>query len=43
MTMHKLLYRVDLVKLINEVTSDWVPKALEKDIDLGVNCQLQAA
>jgi two-component system sensor histidine kinase TctE len=33
--------RVDLVKLINEVTSDWVPKALDKDIDLGVKCELK--
>ena len=32
---------VDLVKLINEVTSDWVPKALDKDIDLGVKCELK--
>jgi len=32
---------IDLVPLINEVTSDWVPKALEKNIDLGVSCQLQ--
>lgn len=33
---------VDLVKLINEVTADWVPKALAKNIDLGVSCQLEA-
>lgn len=32
---------VDLVPLIHEVTADWVPKALEKNIDLGVSCQLQ--
>ncbi len=32
---------VDLVKLINDVTSDWVPKALEKNIDLGVKCELK--
>ncbi|MDZ4140512.1 MAG: sensor histidine kinase N-terminal domain-containing protein [Methylotenera sp.] len=32
--------RVDLIKLIHEVTSDWVPKALAKNIDLGVSCQL---
>lgn len=32
---------VDLVKLINEVTSDWVPKALDKGIDLGVKCELK--
>jgi two-component system sensor histidine kinase TctE len=32
---------VDLVKLINEVTSDWVPKALDKNIDLGIKCQLK--
>ena len=31
---------VDLVKLINEITADWVPKALDKSIDLGVNCGL---
>jgi two-component system sensor histidine kinase TctE len=33
---------VDLVKLMNEVTSDWVPKALDKSIDLGVKCELKA-
>lgn len=33
--------RVDLVELVNEVTASWVPKALEKNIDLGVSCQLQ--
>lgn len=32
---------VDLVKLINEVTADWVPRALEKNIDLGVKCDLK--
>jgi two-component system, OmpR family, sensor histidine kinase TctE len=32
---------VDLVKLINEVTSDWVPKALDKGVDLGVKCELK--
>lgn len=32
---------VDLVKLINEVTSDWVPRALDKNIDLGVKCDLE--
>jgi len=32
---------VDLVKLINEVTSDWVPKALDKNIDLGVKCEIK--
>jgi two-component system sensor histidine kinase TctE len=31
---------VDLIQLVNEVTADWVPKALEKAIDLGVNCSL---
>lgn len=31
---------LDLVSLIHEVTTDWVPKALEKNIDLGVSCQL---
>jgi two-component system sensor histidine kinase TctE len=31
---------VDLARLINEVTADWVPKALNKSIDLGVNCDL---
>jgi len=31
---------VDLVKLLTEVTSDWVPKALEKHIDLGLDCTL---
>lgn len=33
---------VDLVKLMNEVTSAWVPKALDKNIDLGVECGLKA-
>jgi two-component system sensor histidine kinase TctE len=32
---------VDLVKLVNEVTSDWVPKALDNGIDLGVKCELK--
>ncbi|MBC7698577.1 MAG: sensor histidine kinase N-terminal domain-containing protein [Bacteroidia bacterium] len=32
---------LDLVALMTEVTADWVPKALEKDIDLGVNCTLR--
>jgi two-component system sensor histidine kinase TctE len=32
---------IDLVKLIKEVTSDWVPKALEKNIDLGAKCELK--
>ncbi|MEI8363596.1 MAG: sensor histidine kinase N-terminal domain-containing protein [Betaproteobacteria bacterium] len=32
---------VDLVPLIHEVASDWVPSALEKNIDLGVSCKLQ--
>lgn len=31
---------VDLVRLIHEVTAEWVPKALEKSIDLGVKCDL---
>ncbi len=31
---------VDLVALVNEVAADWVPKALEKGIDLGLNCHL---
>ncbi|MBA3697013.1 MAG: sensor histidine kinase N-terminal domain-containing protein [Methylotenera sp.] len=31
---------VDLVKLFNEITADWVPKALDKAIDLGVSCDL---
>lgn len=35
------LVPVDLVKLVNEVTADWVPKALENHIDLGVDCLLQ--
>jgi two-component system sensor histidine kinase TctE len=34
----KTMLPVDLVPLINEVTADWVPKALEKNIDLGVSC-----
>jgi two-component system sensor histidine kinase TctE len=32
---------LDLVKLINEVTADWVPKALGKSIDLGIDCDLR--
>ncbi len=32
---------LDLVILMNDVTADWVPKALDKRIDLGVNCTLQ--
>jgi two-component system sensor histidine kinase TctE len=32
---------LDLVILMNEVTADWVPKALERHIDLGVSCALQ--
>ena len=32
---------LDLVVLMTEVTADWVPKALEKDIDLGVSCTLR--
>ncbi|HSI37531.1 MAG TPA: sensor histidine kinase N-terminal domain-containing protein [Methylotenera sp.] len=32
---------LDLVMLMNEVTAAWVPKALEKKIDLGVSCDLQ--
>jgi two-component system sensor histidine kinase TctE len=32
---------VDLVPLIHEVTAEWVPKALKKNIDLGVSCPLQ--
>lgn len=31
---------LDLVKLVHEVTSEWVPKALERNIDLGMFCQL---
>lgn len=32
---------VDIVPLIHEVTADWVPTALEKNIDLGVSCSLR--
>lgn len=32
---------VDLVRLIHDVTSSWVPKALDKNIDLGVKCELK--
>lgn len=35
------LLPVDLVVLIHEVTAEWVPKALEHNIDLGVSCTLQ--
>ncbi|MDP1765688.1 MAG: HAMP domain-containing sensor histidine kinase [Methylotenera sp.] len=37
----QLFISLDLVSLVNEVTSDWVPRALAKNIDLGVSCQLQ--
>ncbi len=32
---------VDLVKLVFEVTAEWVPKALAKAMDLGVHCNLK--
>ena len=32
---------IDIVPLIHEVTADWVPTALEKNIDLGVSCSLR--
>jgi len=32
--------RVDLVSLIHDVSSEWVPKALAKNIDLGISCHL---
>jgi two-component system sensor histidine kinase TctE len=32
---------IDIVPLIHEVTADWVPRALEKNIDLGVSCSLR--
>lgn len=32
---------LDFVKLVNEVTADWVPKALGKSIDLGIDCDLR--
>jgi len=32
---------VDLVQLIKEVTAEWVPKALDKNIDLGVSCSFR--
>ena len=32
---------VDLVLLIHDVSSEWVPKALAKNIDLGISCQLE--
>ncbi|OIR04610.1 sensor protein QseC [mine drainage metagenome] len=32
---------VDLVQLMTEVAVEWVPKALDKSIDLGVSCDLQ--
>ena len=31
---------VDLVQLIQEVTADWVPRGLDKNIDLGVSCEI---
>ncbi|MDP1658455.1 MAG: sensor histidine kinase N-terminal domain-containing protein [Methylotenera sp.] len=37
----QLFISLDLVRLVNEVTSDWVSRALAKNIDLGVSCQLQ--
>ena len=32
--------RVDMIRLIHEVSAEWVPKALAKNIDLGISCQL---
>jgi len=32
--------RLNLVNLVHKVATDWVPKALAKNIDLGVKCQL---
>lgn len=32
--------QIDLVALMNDITAEWVPKALDKSIDLGVSCQL---
>ncbi len=34
------LQQLDLVALVHKVSTDWVPKALDKNIDLGVKCQL---
>lgn len=33
---------LDLVALTHKVSAEWVPKALEKNIDLGVKCRLTA-
>lgn len=33
---------LDLVALTHKVSAEWVPKTLEKNIDLGVNCRLTA-
>lgn len=35
--------RVDLVALAREVTSEWVPRALERNVDLGFDSTAQAA
>lgn len=32
---------LDLVALMSDVAMEWVPKALDKGIDLGVSCELQ--
>jgi two-component system sensor histidine kinase TctE len=37
--MDQKLEQLDLVALVHKVSMDWVPKALDKNIDLGVKCQ----
>lgn len=37
--MNHQFEQLDLVMLLHKVSMDWVPKALDKNIDLGVKCQ----
>lgn len=39
--MNQEFEQLDLVMLVHKVSMDWVPKALDKNIDLGVKCQLK--
>ncbi|HZH05288.1 MAG TPA: ATP-binding protein [Lautropia sp.] len=38
-----LFEKIDLVALVPEVVGDWVPQALRRGIDLGVECNVAAA
>lgn len=39
--MNQEFEQLDLVMLVHKVSMHWVPKALDKNIDLGVKCQLK--